>query len=65
MEVESNGRTFNEWLRRQLRVKKMSQRQLAMQAGVKSEIPNLWITPSLYLSEEHWKILADVWSRPK
>jgi len=32
--VESNGRTFNEWLRSQLRVKKMSQRQLAMQAGV-------------------------------
>ena len=34
MEVEANSRTFNEWLRRQLRVKKMSQRQLAMQAGV-------------------------------
>ena len=34
MEAETNGRTFNEWLRRQLRVKKMSQRQLAMQAGV-------------------------------
>jgi transcriptional regulator with XRE-family HTH domain len=32
--VEGNGRTFNEWLRSQLRVKKMSQRQLAMQAGV-------------------------------
>lgn len=32
--MESNGRTFNEWLRSQLRVKKMSQRQLAMQAGV-------------------------------
>jgi transcriptional regulator with XRE-family HTH domain len=32
--VEGNGRTFNEWLRGQLRVKKMSQRQLAMQAGV-------------------------------
>jgi len=32
--VEGNGRTFNEWLRTQLRVKKMSQRQLAMQAGV-------------------------------
>ena len=34
MQAETNGRTFNEWLRRQLRVKKMSQRQLAMQAGV-------------------------------
>jgi transcriptional regulator with XRE-family HTH domain len=32
--VEGNGRTFNEWLRSQLRVKKMSQRQLAMLAGV-------------------------------
>lgn len=32
--VERNGRGFNEWLRSQLRVKKMSQRQLAMQAGV-------------------------------
>src|SRR4051794_13102939 len=28
-----NGRTFNEWLRTQLKVKKMSQRQLAQQAG--------------------------------
>ena len=37
--------------------------RLAMQAGVKSEVPNLWITPSLYLSEEHWKVLADVWSQ--
>jgi transcriptional regulator with XRE-family HTH domain len=34
VQAETNGRTFNEWLRRQLRVKKMSQRQLAMQAGV-------------------------------
>jgi transcriptional regulator with XRE-family HTH domain len=34
VEAETNGRTFNVWLRRQLRVKKMSQRQLAMQAGV-------------------------------
>ncbi len=32
--MEGNGRTFNEWLRSQLRVKKMSQRQLAMQSGV-------------------------------
>ena len=32
--MEGNGRTFNEWLRSQLRVKKMSQRQLAMHAGV-------------------------------
>ena len=32
--MEGSGRTFNEWLRSQLRVKKMSQRQLAMQAGV-------------------------------
>lgn len=32
--MEGNGHTFNEWLRRQLRAKKMSQRQLAMQAGV-------------------------------
>ena len=32
--MEGNGRTFNEWLRSQLRVKKMSQRHLAMQAGV-------------------------------
>ena len=36
----------------------------AMQAGVKSEIPNLWITPSLYLSDQHWKVLADVWGLP-
>jgi transcriptional regulator with XRE-family HTH domain len=29
-----NARAFNEWLRAQLRVKKMSQRQLAQQSGV-------------------------------
>ena len=29
-----NGRAFNEWLRAQLRAKKMSQRQLAQQSGV-------------------------------
>src|SRR3970282_2252093 len=29
-----NGRAFNEWLRSQLKAKKMSQRQLAQQAGV-------------------------------
>ena len=33
----------------------------AMLAGLKSEIPNLWITPSLYLSDAHWKALVDVW----
>ncbi|NJD28521.1 MAG: helix-turn-helix transcriptional regulator [Chloroflexi bacterium] len=30
----SNGRAFNEWLRSQLKAKKMSQRQLAQQSGV-------------------------------
>ncbi len=29
-----NGRAFNEWLRAQLKIKKMSQRQLAQQSGV-------------------------------
>jgi transcriptional regulator with XRE-family HTH domain len=29
-----NGRAFNEWLRNQLKAKKMSQRQLAQQSGV-------------------------------
>jgi transcriptional regulator with XRE-family HTH domain len=29
-----NGRVFNEWLRAQLKAKKMSQRQLAQQSGV-------------------------------
>src|SRR3712207_3540195 len=29
-----NGRAFNEWLRARLKVKKMSQRQLAQQSGV-------------------------------
>ena len=29
-----NGRAFNEWLRSQLKAKKMSQRQLAQQSGV-------------------------------
>jgi transcriptional regulator with XRE-family HTH domain len=30
----TNGRAFNEWLRAQLKAKKMSQRQLAQQSGV-------------------------------
>jgi transcriptional regulator with XRE-family HTH domain len=32
--VTDNGRAFNEWLRSQLKAKKMSQRQLAQQSGV-------------------------------
>jgi transcriptional regulator with XRE-family HTH domain len=32
--TEQNGRPFNEWLRTQLRAKKMSQRQLAQASGV-------------------------------
>ncbi len=32
--IEQNGRAFNEWLRAQLKAKKMSQRQLAQQSGV-------------------------------
>lgn len=32
--IEQNGRAFNEWLQAQLKVKKMSQRQLAQQSGV-------------------------------
>jgi transcriptional regulator with XRE-family HTH domain len=32
--TRTNGRAFNEWLRSQLKAKKMSQRQLAQQSGV-------------------------------
>jgi transcriptional regulator with XRE-family HTH domain len=32
--TQHNGQAFNEWLRAQLKVKKMSQRQLAQQSGV-------------------------------
>ena len=32
--TSKNGRAFNEWLRAQLKAKKMSQRQLAQQSGV-------------------------------
>lgn len=32
--IEQNGPAFNEWLRVQLKAKKMSQRQLAQQSGV-------------------------------
>jgi len=32
--IEQNGRPFNEWLRSQLKAKKMSQRQLAQLSGV-------------------------------
>jgi transcriptional regulator with XRE-family HTH domain len=32
--TSQNGRAFNEWLRAQLKAKKMSQRQLAQQSGV-------------------------------
>jgi hypothetical protein len=33
----------------------------AVQAGLQSTIPNLWITPSQYLSDDHWKALTDIW----
>src|SRR3990170_1116618 len=54
-----NGRAFNEWLRSQLKAKKMSQRQLAQQSGVDHSTISRLIrgerTPSLradeYLSE--------------
>ncbi len=36
----------------------------AMQSGLKSNIPNLWITPSLYLSEDHWRVLFEMWASP-
>src|SRR6266404_3705874 len=32
--TSSSGRAFNDWLRSQLKAKKMSQRQLAQQSGV-------------------------------
>jgi hypothetical protein len=35
--------------------------QRAMQAALHSDIPNLWITPSLLLSEEHWQVVTDLW----
>jgi transcriptional regulator with XRE-family HTH domain len=34
MSVQSSGPAFNEWLKTQLKAKKMSQRQLAQQSGV-------------------------------
>lgn len=36
----------------------------AMEAALSSDVPNLWITPSLYLSEEHWKVMTDLWNQP-
>ena len=35
--------------------------RLAMQSGLHSPIPNLWITPSHYLTDKHWQVLTDVW----
>lgn len=34
----------------------------AMLAGLQSPIPNLWITPSLFLSDEHWQVIQELWS---
>ncbi len=33
----------------------------AMQAAVEGGLPNLWITPSRYLSDQHWQVLAEQW----
>jgi len=34
----------------------------AMQTAQQSPIPNLWITPSQYLSDEYWQVLAQMWN---
>ncbi len=36
--------------------------QAGMEAALRSAIPNLWITPSHYLTEEHWLVLSQVWT---
>ena len=33
-----------------------------MQAAIQSPLPNLWITPSLYLTDAHWQVINDLWS---
>jgi len=38
------------------------QLRLAMQAALGSPIPHLWITPSLYLSDQHWQVMKELWS---
>jgi hypothetical protein len=39
--------------------------RLAMQSGLQSAIPNLWITPSQYLTDKHWQALTDLWGAQK
>jgi len=34
----------------------------AMQSGLQSPVPHLWITPSLSLSDEHWQVIQELWS---
>jgi len=35
--------------------------RLAMQSGLQSPIPHLWITPSLSLSDKHWQVIRTLW----
>ena len=37
----------------------------AMQSGLQSPLPNLWITPSRYLTDQHWQVLTDLWGTQK
>lgn len=63
MSVRS-GRAFNEWLRTQLKVKKMSQRQLAQQSGVDhstiSRLLNGDRTPSLVTATKLARCLREL-----
>lgn len=36
--------------------------QAGMESALDSEIPNLWITPSHYLTEAHWEVLRRLWA---
>lgn len=38
--------------------------QQGMVADLGSAIPNLWITPSRYLTAAHWQVMTDLWNPP-
>jgi hypothetical protein len=38
--------------------------RIALLAGLAEGVVNQWVTPSRFMTPDHWQVLADVWARP-
>jgi hypothetical protein len=39
--------------------------RVALSAGLSAGISNQWVTPSRFLTQDHWQVLSDVWAGPR